>query len=154
MTRTPEPIHATVVARHLDGPGGGWRAALVTGPSGAGKSDLALRLLERGWRLVTDDYALVWVSGDRLYARAPPTISGRMEVRGLGLVPCYPLAFARAVLLVRCVGAAPERLPEPAFEPVAGGRLPVVEIEALHASAPARVAQALSSLGQDRPLAY
>jgi two-component system chemotaxis response regulator CheB len=32
---------------------------LITGPSGSGKSDLALRLLDRGFTLVSDDQTLV-----------------------------------------------------------------------------------------------
>lgn len=43
-----EALHASVVAR--DG-----RALAVMGTSGSGKSTAALRLLERGWGLVTDD---------------------------------------------------------------------------------------------------
>ena len=56
-----QPLHGTVAAHWS--PGRGWRAALISGPPGAGKSDLALRLLGRGWRLVSDDYAHVTASG-------------------------------------------------------------------------------------------
>ena len=59
-------VHATCIARRL---GRGWAGVLLFGPSGAGKSDLALRALERGWRLVSDDYSTVWASGGGLYAR-------------------------------------------------------------------------------------
>ncbi len=47
-------VHATAVA--LAG-----RCVLLLGPSGAGKSDLALRLLDRGWRLVADDRVVLTV---------------------------------------------------------------------------------------------
>ena len=64
-----ETLHASTVA--LDG-----RAVVISGPSGSGKSDLALRLLDRGFVLVSDDQTIVKKDGDRLLATAPPTIAG------------------------------------------------------------------------------
>ena len=53
MTRlSSENIHATSVAA-------GGRAVLLVGPSGSGKSDLALRLIDRGFTLVSDDRTLL-----------------------------------------------------------------------------------------------
>src|SRR5689334_2442503 len=74
-----ETMHASTVA--LDG-----RAVLITGLSGSGKSDLTLRLLDRGFSLVSDDRTIVRLSGDRLIASAPPNIAGKLEVRGIGIV--------------------------------------------------------------------
>ena len=74
-----ETVHASTVAN--DG-----RAVLITGPSGSGKSDLALRLLDRGFTLVSDDQTIVKRDGDRLMASAPPTIAGKLEIRGIGIV--------------------------------------------------------------------
>ena len=59
---------------------------LISGPSGSGKSDLALRLLDRGFTLVSDDQTIVRKDGDRLIASAPPTIKGKLEIRGIGIV--------------------------------------------------------------------
>ena len=75
----PKRVHASTVA--IDG-----RAVLISGPSGSGKSDLALRLLDRGFTLVSDDQTIVRADGDRLIASAPPTIAGKLEVRGIGIV--------------------------------------------------------------------
>lgn len=146
-----ELIHACAAALRLQGT---WRGLLLTGPSGAGKSDLMLRLIDRGWRAAADDYAYVWASGGRLYARAPDRIAGRMEVRGQGIVPMPALTLIRVDLIARCVVHAPDRLPDPAFQRVADVRLPVIDIQPLHASAPARLAMALRTLGAGRPLAY
>ena len=62
------------------------RAVMIVGPSGSGKSDLALRLLDRGFRLVSDDQTIVRRDGGRLLASAPPSIAGKLEIRGIGIV--------------------------------------------------------------------
>lgn len=147
-----ELIHACAVALRL--PGRGWSGVLLTGPSGAGKSDLLLRLIGGGWRAAADDYVHVWSSRGRLYARAPERIAGRMEIRGLGITPVPALAFSRVDLIVRCVEQPPERLPDPAFRSVADVRVPMIDVQALHASAPAWLAVALRTLGAGSPLPY
>lgn len=48
MSNTIFPIHATAIA--IDNAG-----IIITGSSGSGKSDLALRLMDRGARLIADD---------------------------------------------------------------------------------------------------
>ena len=110
--------------------------------------------MDRGWRAVADDYVHVWSSGDRLYTRAPDRIAGRMEIRGLGISPIPALTVCRVDLIARCGDQPPERLPEPAFQELAGVRAPMIDIQPLHASAPARLAAALRTLGAGRPLAY
>ena len=139
------PLHATVVARpYTDG----WRGVMLTGPSGAGKSDLALRLIQSGFRLVADDRAHVWGSGGGLYATAPETIAGRIEARGLGILPAPARIVARVCLIARLTGEAVERMPEPRFETVDGVNVAVVDLNPEHASAVAVVAGALA--GFDR----
>src|SRR5690606_18170052 len=72
-------IHATCVVI-------GEIGVILRGPSGSGKSDLALRLVDTGGLLVADDQVFLSVENGALVARAPPTISGKLEVRGLGIV--------------------------------------------------------------------
>lgn len=139
------PLHATVVARpYADG----WRGVMLMGPSGAGKSDLALRLIQAGFRLVADDYAHVWASGGGLYAAAPQTIAGRIEARGLGVLPAPARIVARIRLIAHLTSAAVERLPEPRFEAVDGVDVAVIDLDPRPASAVAVVAGALA--GFDR----
>lgn len=134
-----ETLHATSVA--IEG-----RAVLLCGPSGSGKSDLALRLIDRGAVLVSDDYTLVKRVEGRLFATAPGTIAGKMEVRGIGIVPMPTVADAPVALLVDLSDRV-ERMPDAARRTVAGVAVPLVTIAPLEASAPVKVELALRSLG-------
>lgn len=120
MSAGPAPLHASVAAAWTPQ---GWAGVMIEGPSGAGKSALTLRLLERGFRLVADDYAFVWASGGRLYARAPARIAGRLEGRGVGLLEAAALPLAPLVLAV-VAETAPERLPEPRTRALDGVAIP------------------------------
>ena len=140
-----QPLHGTAAACWT--PGVGWRAVLITGAPGAGKSDLALRLIGRGWRLVADDYAYVTASGGVLYAIAPGTIAGRMEARGVGVVPALARGLTRLSLVVDLDGDGPvERLPEPAQRVIEGVALPALRLNGFEASAVEKVAAALARL--------
>lgn len=139
-----QPVHGTAAACWR--PGAGWRAVLVTGPAGSGKSDLALRLIGRGWRLVADDYAHLVASAGALYAVAPETIAGRIEARGVGIVPACARGPTRLALVVELTGEPPERLPEPETRTLEGIELPLLRLRGIEASAVEKVAAALAAL--------
>ena len=141
---TDQPLHGTVTARWT--PRSGWRGVLITGPSGAGKSDLALRLIGQGWRLVADDYAHVFASGGALYATCPPTIAGRIEARGVGVLSACALDLVRLVLEVRLSDQPVERLPETEETVIAGIGLPLVRLCGFEPSAVEKVTLLTSPL--------
>jgi serine kinase of HPr protein (carbohydrate metabolism regulator) len=85
---------------------------LLRGPSGAGKSDLALRLIGDGATLLADDYVEIERQGERLLVQPPSTISGLLEVRGVGILRFDHLATASLDLIIDLVAAKEvERLP-------------------------------------------
>ncbi len=135
-----ETTHASTVA--VDG-----RAVLISGPSGSGKSDLALRLLDRGFTLVSDDQTIVRREGNRLIASAPPTIKGKLEIRGVGIVEMETVTDVPVALYVELTSEI-VRLPDDRRErPVLGVNLPLISVDAQTASAASKVALALDRLG-------
>jgi serine kinase of HPr protein (carbohydrate metabolism regulator) len=135
-----ETVHASTVASE-------GRAVLITGPSGSGKSDLALRLLDRGFMLVSDDQTIVKRHGDRLIASAPPSIAGKLEIRGIGIVEMETVADVPVALIVELTNEI-QRLPDDSRErPLLGVPLPLISVDAMTASAPSKVALGLDRLG-------
>ena len=130
-----ETLHATAVAI-------GGEAVLIEGRSGAGKSDLALRLIDRGAVLIADDRTLVVRDGKRLIARAPATMAGRIEVRGLGLVTMPHVNDAPVALVLR-LADEDQRLPERRARRIAGVPVRELTLDPFRASAPLKVEWAL-----------
>lgn len=138
-----ETMHASCVL--IAGAG-----VLIEGASGAGKSDLALRLIDRGARLVSDDYTVIQRRDGRLIASPPATIAGKMEVRELGIV-AMPHADSAPVALVVALGEPAARLPESdAARMVLGIPVPLLALGGRDASAPIKVELALSHRGPAR----
>lgn len=138
MTRrlSSEMVHATTVAKD----GGG---VVIAGRSGSGKSDLALRLIDRGFVLVSDDQTLISKADGKLIASAPPTIRGKIEVRGIGVVE-MPHADRAAVSLWVELSSEIKRLPEDESHKILGVDVPMISLDALTASAPLKVELALT----------
>jgi serine kinase of HPr protein (carbohydrate metabolism regulator) len=131
-----ETLHASCVA--IEG-----RAVLIVGPSGMGKSDLALRLIDRGATLVSDDYTIVRRAHGSLLATAPVNIAGLIEVRGIGLLP-MPSEKDVPIALVVSIDGVVDRLPEPdQSRLLVGVAVPFVSISPHEASAPLKVELAL-----------
>jgi serine kinase of HPr protein (carbohydrate metabolism regulator) len=133
-------VHAGLIARRL---GGTWRGVLIAGPSGSGKSDLALRALDQGFRLAADDRVLLWTSEGRLYGRAPDTLAGLVEVRGVDVVAVTPVPYCEVALKVRL--GSPERLPDPATETILGVAVPLLDVDPFETSAPAKLSRAMEA---------
>jgi len=132
-------LHASCAARGAD-------AVLFLDPPGSGKSDLVLRLLALGWQLVADDQLRLSAEGA---IAAPAALAGCLEVRGLGIFSGLPCAAPPLTLrlAVECLGAglAPPRLPSPRHWTEGGVTLPLISLNALEASAPAKLGWALDA---------
>jgi len=119
---------------------------LITGRSGCGKSDLALRLIDRGARLVSDDYTEVEVIDGRLVGRAPREIAGLIEVRGLGILPIAAVPQSNIVVHIVLDMDVP-RLPEQALTTnIAGIAVPSFALAGLEPSAPIKLEMLLTRI--------
>lgn len=98
---------------------------LITGEPGAGKSSLALALMDKPGtglgtelmetQLVADDQVHLWrdATTSILYGKAPETISGLLEIRGVGIVSIGHVAQCPLHLVVRLAeNKEAERLPD------------------------------------------
>jgi|TARA_R110002096_G_scaffold309403_4_gene504019 HPr kinase/phosphorylase len=123
------------------------KGVVIFGPSGSGKSDLALRLIDAGGELVSDDYVEIASEGDILYAHPAPNIAGMIEVRGVGLIK---LAYKQESVLglalkLVCAGKI-ERLPEHKIFSENSAEIPLYEFDAFSASAIAKIRLILRTL--------
>lgn len=130
-----DTVHGTCVA--IGGAG-----VLIRGAPGAGKSDLALRLVEDGAKLVSDDRVRLRRDGDRVLASAPEAIAGLLEVNGVGLVRIEGSRRAGETPLALVCDLAKgtaERLPRPMSETVLGIPVPRLALDPFEVSAPAKL---------------
>ena len=135
-----ETLHASTVATN-------GRAVVITGPSGSGKSDLALRLIDRGFALVSDDRTVVKRDGDRLVAASAPNIGGKLEIRGIGIVDVESVSDVAVALIVELKSDI-DRIPDDSRDRlILGVPVPLISIDAMTASAAAKVAFALDRMG-------
>ncbi|MBN9318600.1 MAG: HPr kinase/phosphatase C-terminal domain-containing protein [Caulobacterales bacterium] len=141
-----ELVHGTAIAL-------GEKAALIRGASGSGKSDLALRCIAAPplahnplrAELLADDQVCLTLRDGVIEASPPPTIAGRIEVRGLGIVTLPYRPSARLVLVIDLV--PPAEVPRFPLEPVSaiylGRTVPALRLSAFEASASVKLILAL-----------
>ncbi len=127
---------------------------MLRGDPGAGKSDLALRcigscennpLVSAAAVLIADDRVMLTRRNGELVASAPPSIKGRLEVRGVGIVdvPTVDEAVLRLVVDLVSPGEV-ARLPDEALVvEISGVSVPLFAVAPFEASASIKVLLAL-----------
>ncbi len=132
-------IHATAVA--INGHG-----ILLLAPSGAGKSDMALRLIDRGAILVSDDAVAVDTEGDMPVVKPAPNIKGKLEIRGIGICSMDSLDSAPLRMIVE-LSAEVDRMPASTLKKeICGYMIPSIKLVPFEISAAIKLEHALRSI--------
>ena len=135
----PQMIHGTAISI-------GGHAVLIMGESGSGKSDLALRLIDRGAILISDDVVFVETRDNAPILTVAPNIAGKIEVRGVGISNVDFIASAPLRLVIEFVDA-PDRLPEDIAHTIIGDYVvPVSKLNPFEQSSAIKVEYALRAV--------
>ena len=135
----PQMIHGTAISI-------GGHAVLIMGESGSGKSDLALRLIDRGAILISDDVVFLETRDNTPILTVAPNIAGKIEVRGVGISNVDFIASAPLRLVIEFVDA-PDRLPEDIAHTTIGDYVvPVSKLNPFEQSSAIKVEYALRAV--------
>jgi serine kinase of HPr protein (carbohydrate metabolism regulator) len=135
----PQMIHGTAISI-------GGHGVLIMGESGSGKSDLALRLIDRGAILVSDDVVFLETHENAPILTVASNIAGKIEVRGVGISNVDFIASAPLRLLIEFVDA-PDRLPEDIAHTTIGDYVvPVSKLNPFEQSSAIKVEYALRAV--------
>lgn len=127
----------------------GGYGVLLLGPSGSGKSDLALRLIDRGATLVSDDILHIETRNGLPQVAYAPNIAGKIEVRGVGIRAMDFVPSASLRLVIEFAQDADRMPPEGQSTTVADFTVPMFKLDPFHTSSALKVELALRSVIDD-----
>jgi len=132
-------VHGSAVSIHGNG-------VLLLGPSGSGKSDLALRLIDRGAKLICDDVVHIENNNSLPQLACAPNIAGKIEVRGIGICPIDFVDSAPLRLVVQLAQDVDRMPPEHQRIILAGYSVPMFRLPPFQPSSAIKVEWALRSV--------
>lgn len=132
-------IHSTSVVIDDNG-------VLILGDSGSGKSDLALRLIDNGATLISDDISICRKNLNNIYLYCPPEIKGLLEVREIGIITVPFVEKIKLRLVVNLKSNNNERFPKDSCFRILGIKIPIINIEGKNSSAVAKIKVKLNEI--------
>ena len=132
-------IHSTSVVIDDNG-------VLILGDSGSGKSDLALRLIDNGATLISDDVSICRKNSNNIYLYCPPEIKGLLEVREIGIITVPFVEKIKLRLVVNLKSNNNERFPKDSCFRILGIKIPIINIEGKNSSAVAKIKVKLNEI--------
>ncbi len=119
---------------------------LILGDSGSGKSDLALRLIDNGATLISDDISICKKNSNNIYLHCPPEIKGLLEVREIGIITVPFVERIKLRLVVNLKSKNNERFPKDNSFRILGIKIPLISIEGKNSSAVAKIKVKLNEI--------
>ena len=134
-------IHSTSVVIDDNG-------VLILGDSGSGKSDLALRLIDNGATLISDDVSICKKNLNNIYLYCPPEIKGLLEVREIGIITVPFVERIKLKLVVNLKSKKNKRFPEDNYFKILGIKVPLINIDGKNSSAVAKIKVKLNEISE------
>ena len=112
---------------------------LIRGQSGSGKYEIALRLIDSGATLISDELTICKKFGDYLYLCPHSKTKGLLEVREIGIMTVPYIENIKLTLVVELVEEKFERIPEMMSCSILGIKFPKIKIFGKSSSAVAKI---------------
>jgi len=119
---------------------------LITGKSGFGKSDLALRLIDSGATLISDDQTICKKKNGEIFLFSPKETKGLLEVREVGIITVPYVEDVKLAMVVNLVDIEGERMPENKMLRILGVKVPKLKINAMKPSSVVKVKVKLNEI--------
>ena len=134
-------LHATSVAIEDNG-------VAIFGDPGSGKSDLALRLIDSGATLISDDITVFSKLEKNINLFGIENTKGLLEVREVGIITVPYVEGIKLKLVVRLTDKVVERIPKKNQINLLGLKFPKLEINGKNSSSVAKVKVKLNEINE------
>jgi serine kinase of HPr protein (carbohydrate metabolism regulator) len=134
-------LHATSVAIEDNG-------VAIFGDPGSGKSDLALRLIDSGATLISDDVTVFSKLEKKINLFGIENTKGLLEVREVGIITVPYVEGIKLKLVVRLTDKVIERIPKKNQINLLGLKFPKLEINGKNSSSVAKVKVKLNEINE------
>ena len=134
-------LHATSVAMEDNG-------VAIFGDPGSGKSDLALRLIDSGATLISDDITVFSKLEKNINLFGIENTKGLLEVREIGIITVPYVEGIKLKLVVRLTNKVIERIPKKNQINLLGLKFPKLEINGKNSSSVAKVKVKLNEINE------
>ncbi len=123
---------------------------LIVGDSGSGKSDLALRLIDSGATLISDDITICEKKNDIIYLSAPAETKGLLEVREVGIITVPFVEKIILKMIVKLEEGDLQRMPCKNTQKILGQKIPTLIINGRNSSSVAKVKVKLNEIRDEK----